>query len=256
MRVCLRMLCLMYLIENEKQKLLSKIVKKQKLGIKKQTNTITQTYTYTHTATAASISPAESPKNEQPSLLSSSGDDLAAETPASDDLPSLDNQVETNGRQSATFANDGDDNPTIDRTSNANVDEPSYQNSATAIRTSTTSNGVENEYANTMQNEQTTTTTTMTTITTTTKTNGSESPPVPQQSTTTINDNNNSGEHVNGNADERKPLENNHSVAAATATGNNNKMEELYDIPVGEFASQKKKKKQTRTQKIKTKNTS
>lgn len=171
-------------------------------------------------------------KIEQPSLLSSLGDDLAADTPASDDLPSLDNQVVTNGRQSST-ANANDDDSCI-RASNANV-EPSYQNSAAAIRTSTTSNGIENEYANTKPNE----------LTTTTKTNGSASPSVPQ-TTDNISDNNNS-EHVNGNAGERNPLENNHSVAAATATGNKNKMEDLYDIPVGEFDSQNALKHKNQT---------
>lgn len=162
-------------------------------------------------------------------MLSSSGDDLAAETPASEDLPSLDNVVVvTNGRQSTTIVNDDEQD---DLTSNANV-EPSYQNSAAAIRTSITSNGIENAYTNTKSNDQTTTTTT---ATITTRANGSASPSTPPS--TTITDNNNS-EHINGNVGEGKPLENDHSVAAATATGNNNKMEELYDIPVGEFVSQ------------------
>lgn len=197
---------------------------KQQNNLRKiqQSNTIT--HTHTHTATSASTSPAESPKNEQPSLLSSSGDDLAAETPASDDMPSLDNTVVTNGKPQPA---DNDEEP-IDRTSNANV-EPSYQNSATAIRTSIPSNGVENEYANTKPSEQTTT-------------NGSATPSVPQADV--IADNNNS-EHVNGNAGERKLVENNHSVAAATATGNNNKMEELYDIPVGECLLAKTKQNQS-----------
>lgn len=192
--------------------------------------TIEYNYTHTHTATSASTSPAESPKNEQPSLLSSSGDDLAAETPASDDMPSLDNTVVTNGKQQPT---DNDDEP-IDRTSNANV-EPSYQNSATAIRTSIPSNGVENEYANTKSSEQTTT-------------NGSATPSVPQSDV--IADNNNS-EHVNGNAGERNSVETNHSVAAATATGNKNKMEELYDIPGGECLLAKTKQNQKNEMKSK-----
>lgn len=166
-------------------------------------------------------------------MLSSSGDDLAAETPASDDSPSLDNVVVvTNGRQSTTIANDDEKD---DQTSNANANmEPSYQNSANAIRTSITSNGVENAYANTKSNDQTTTTTTTTASITTARENGSASPSIPPS--TTISDNNNS-EHINGNVGEGKPFENDHSVAAATATGNNNKMEEFYDIPVGEFVS-------------------
>lgn len=173
-------------------------------------------------------------------MLSSSGDDLGADTPVSDDLPSLDNKVVvTNGRQATPIAIDDNDEQE-DGATDANV-EPSYQNSATAIRTSTTSNGGENEYANTksieQQQQQPQITTTITTTTTSTRANGSSSPSVPQSIANTIADNNNS-EHVNGNDAERKPLENNHSVAAATATGNNNQMEELYDIPVGEFASQ------------------
>lgn len=175
-------------------------------------------------------------------MLSSSGDDLAAETPASDDLPSLDNVVVvTNGRQSTTIVNDDEQD---DRTSNANV-EPSYQNSGTAIRTSITSNGVENAYANTKSNDQTTTTTTTSVITT--RENGSASPSIPPS--TPITDNNNS-EHINGNVGEGKPLENDHSVAAATATGNNNKMEELYDIPVGEFVSQNMKSNAVKKSKL------
>lgn len=151
-------------------------------------------------ATTSSSSPS-SPK-QQPQSLSSSGEESLNNTVASEN--ENDNNGLTNGKSSET------NEPSETK------DESSFQN-AGAIRTSRLSTN-DSDYENTMK--------------ATPDTNGLNGS---NRNSTIDNNNTVKTELVNGNSVEarKNSIENSYSVANATGN-NNNKKDELYDVPEGE----------------------